>query len=371
MLHRLLQRAFLPNCTAFCSAVKVGLGHLHVVLDGDALGIADPLTDDVQRVVGGQFGFPGGAEVVEEPWPRLAPSPPDDPHELRAQVLVRRAVPGDDMHGALGGLLERLFEVRPQLGEDRHPALRLALVLLGLRARDAEAVQFPVDVSPLQGLVLGGAAESAVARQGEDQPPLQVGAGVEDALARLAVHEELAGLVAHAGRLHVLERVFDDQFLAEGGAEELPAPLHRLAHGCCGVAFLQPDDPVVAIPCCDRSEIPGRSEVGDQSVRADAKVRRGPLLHVRAPGDIGGEELSQSSAGDLLAGWDESHCGQFIGEVGAKSGNPAGGLGIPGNASDFRDVQRLDLPANFFRDALGDLAQPDRPPLAVGGNELD
>jgi len=62
-LHRFLQR-FAANCTGFCSALVVVIGHLQLMLLSDASGIADPGTNDVKRIVG-RFSAPPAHQCAD------------------------------------------------------------------------------------------------------------------------------------------------------------------------------------------------------------------------------------------------------------------------------------------------------------------
>ena len=99
------------------------------MLGRDGCLVSEPRADDVQRVLLGQLGLPRAAKVLEEFWPRLEPSPPDDLHESRSQVCLV-AVPRDDRLFAQPSRLwievfqqfiEHGLQVRPQLRERSAP----------------------------------------------------------------------------------------------------------------------------------------------------------------------------------------------------------------------------------------------------------
>jgi hypothetical protein len=62
MLHRFLQRFGLARN----GLLEVVVGYLEIVFRCDGLGVADPGTHHVQRVVLGEFGLSGAPQVL--PW---------------------------------------------------------------------------------------------------------------------------------------------------------------------------------------------------------------------------------------------------------------------------------------------------------------
>src|SRR5262249_1223458 len=91
-----LRRILRPKCAAFCAACEgtliVAVPHLQG-MGGRGLGrIAQPLRDNVNGMILGEFGFKRSSQVVEQPAPRLDPGLADGPQELRPQVLLAVAV---------------------------------------------------------------------------------------------------------------------------------------------------------------------------------------------------------------------------------------------------------------------------------------
>jgi hypothetical protein len=128
---------------------------LQVVLLSNGGGVADLGTDNVNGVNLGQLGFPRGPEILKQLLPRFQASLADDAPEVRSQVGVAIPVAVVDLHGPLGGKLERFFEEGTQLREDRNPALAFAFMVFRLGAGNAESVPFPIHVRPLQCQVFG------------------------------------------------------------------------------------------------------------------------------------------------------------------------------------------------------------------------
>ena len=92
LLHRILHRF----SVGVCGPLKVFVGDLQIVLQGDRLRVANPGTDGLNQELFGQFGFPRAAEVLEQFGPGLQAGTPDDFCQLRPQVGVRAAVAGDE-----------------------------------------------------------------------------------------------------------------------------------------------------------------------------------------------------------------------------------------------------------------------------------
>jgi hypothetical protein len=83
-----------PCGTAFRSALEVVLDDLQVMLGGDALRIANPGADDVNREDGGQLHLASGAQVLEKLRPGRKPGPANDSRDMDTHVLVGVAVAG-------------------------------------------------------------------------------------------------------------------------------------------------------------------------------------------------------------------------------------------------------------------------------------
>ena len=230
MLHRILHRID-DNCTAYCSAsgrsFVVLVRDLQIVGRCNPSAVADPLTDDVQRVLRCKLRLSGRPKVLERPRPRLEPGPADDPVHVRAEVLADVPVARDDVRLAFPGQLERFVQQLSQFREDRQEPFAPLLVGLFLRRSDANPVAPPIDVFPSQVQMLRRAAEPAESREGEDEPPLQVRASVEDCVRHFPSHEERPGAVDHARDLHFKERIRRDELSTNCRAEELTSVLQR------------------------------------------------------------------------------------------------------------------------------------------------
>ncbi|MCH8151120.1 MAG: hypothetical protein IH830_01955 [Planctomycetes bacterium] len=119
----------------------------------------------------------------------------------------------------------------PQLREQRNDPAAAPFVVLRLRAGDTDAVLLPVHIIPSQGEYFGRAAQAAETRQGEDQTPLRIGAGVQDPLGLASADEvEALGIRAN-GRRDALEGILLDQPTALRRREELTRTAYR-APGC-------------------------------------------------------------------------------------------------------------------------------------------
>jgi len=53
LLRRILRRLYAAFCAALGCPLKIGIGHLQVVLQGDAGRVAQPCRDDVERGISG------------------------------------------------------------------------------------------------------------------------------------------------------------------------------------------------------------------------------------------------------------------------------------------------------------------------------
>ena len=114
------------ECAGFCAALigwctgrlgEVCVGHLQVVLGGDRCRVSDPRTDDVQRVVLGQFGLAAGSHVVEQSFPGRYARASKYSLELRSQVLVAASIAIDNVQAALLCLVESFLKQRSQFGK--------------------------------------------------------------------------------------------------------------------------------------------------------------------------------------------------------------------------------------------------------------
>ncbi|MEZ6051299.1 MAG: hypothetical protein R3C02_07935 [Planctomycetaceae bacterium] len=93
---------------------------LQVVLGGDELTVADPLTDHVHRELFGQFGLPGGPQVLERLRPHLEPGPADELAQQYAVVGIHLAVAGDDELRSFLSHRVAFIEVRHEFREQRN-----------------------------------------------------------------------------------------------------------------------------------------------------------------------------------------------------------------------------------------------------------
>jgi hypothetical protein len=118
-MQRHLQRASVTGlglsgrCLASRRKPEVLIGHLEIMLLGDGLAVADPLTDHVNRERVRQFRLPGGPEILPDLRPRHQTSTADDPLKLRPKVYSRSPIAGNDVGGPLVGLLPSSVQVRP------------------------------------------------------------------------------------------------------------------------------------------------------------------------------------------------------------------------------------------------------------------
>src|SRR5262245_39343964 len=116
------------------------------MLGRDGCLISEPRTDNVQRVLLGQLGLSRAAKILEEFWPRLEPSPPDDLRESRSQVCLVAVARDDRLFAEPSRLgievvqqfIEHGLQVQPQLRKDRHPARVATFMVLRLRRTDEE-----------------------------------------------------------------------------------------------------------------------------------------------------------------------------------------------------------------------------------------
>ena len=63
---------------------------MQVVPARDALGVADPSTDNVDRKVFKQFRLARRTGVLPDLWPGIEPSLLDEPDEMRVRVVARK-----------------------------------------------------------------------------------------------------------------------------------------------------------------------------------------------------------------------------------------------------------------------------------------
>ncbi|MEX1028276.1 MAG: hypothetical protein WD049_09785 [Candidatus Paceibacterota bacterium] len=98
------------------------MGHRHVGR------VTQPLGNNVQRELACQLGFATRSQILEQSLPRIHSRSLQDALKLSPQILAWISVSSDNVNRTLFGSVERGFQVRLQLGEDRNPAMRLALL---------------------------------------------------------------------------------------------------------------------------------------------------------------------------------------------------------------------------------------------------
>ena len=142
---------------------------LEIERAGDGFAVAEPAADDVFEVAISQLSLPTLPHRMERLGPRLQPSLDHDPNELSPHVLSRVAIPSDE---ELVFGVERLFQVRAKITEQRDRPLAVSVVVRSLRGRDVDRVGLPVNIASTQGQCLGRRSEATEATEGHDQPPL-------------------------------------------------------------------------------------------------------------------------------------------------------------------------------------------------------
>ena len=123
-------------CRNLCRLGEVVFSDREVMPGSDPLAVADPLADDVKRMLTGQFCFAGCSEVVEQLRPRGQPRPVEDSQELSSEVRSRLAdvaVARDDVLGSFGRFIERRFQVGTEFREQRDDSFGFPFVMLRLR----------------------------------------------------------------------------------------------------------------------------------------------------------------------------------------------------------------------------------------------
>jgi len=216
--------------------------------------------------------------------------------------------------------------------------------------------------------MLRGAPQTAVATQGEQQPPLRVRAGVQHALC-LLLGDELEPLgVSLDGRWQIRKRVLLDQAFSFRGREELLGASTHPANRILGQPppYQEQAEPI-AITRRNLAQRLVSPEAGDKIPIHPPVVFHRPDLRVVAAVDVALDEGPKSCGLTPLCQPDPC---QLVGQVVADRGQPLqrGGVSVSG---DLGRVEQLDPQLDALGRALVALAQPDRPPLAVGAHELD
>lgn len=281
LLHRILQRFFGDAGSPF----EMLAGDLQVVLLSSCLRIADPLADGLQRKLFGQFGLARRSQVLEHFRPRLQASPADNAVQLRPQILVGVPVAGDDEFTPRFGLFECLFQVRAKFREHRNQSAFAPGQMFRLRTTDQNPAIFPIHVGPSQGEVFRRATEATESAQSEDQTPFGIRAGVDDLLSFLPSHEVKPFWISDDQTLQIRKRVLFNQFLPNGGFEELFRPATAAANGVLSESLpFQVELPRVGVSGCDcRKVLVGVEELQQTSSRLFVKVSRS-RLHGRSQG---------------------------------------------------------------------------------------
>ena len=139
-----------------------------------------------------------------------------------SQIRFGVAVPADHEFGAIGCKFLSIFQVRSKFWKNRHCALTLPLVVLGLRISHDHSAGGQVDVAPSQCQMLRRTLAVRPNGSEQNQSPLVVWASSQDPF-RLFLCDEIesARVRLCADPLHVSERAFGDQPLADRRPEKL------------------------------------------------------------------------------------------------------------------------------------------------------
>jgi hypothetical protein len=291
--------------------------------------------------------------------------------QLRPQIHPVIAASRYDMLLSRGSPIEGIGKMRQQLREDRHSAAVLAFMVFRLAASDCEPGAFPVDVTPAQRQHFGRAPQAAPATQGKDQSPFPIGARIKHFRGHRGGHEELAFRVAANRGFQLGEGVAGNQPLADCVAQELLRPAARPADRVRGKSLGQLR--AVELFCI------GLGDVAERLVRAEerqeplaglVKVHESLRFNIHLPArDVTVDESCEGLA-ITISGPDEPYGSDPAVHLGVEAGHPTGNLVI-GNAGDGLPDERFHL--HLERGGLfhGCLAEPNRLPLAVCGDEQD
>jgi hypothetical protein len=159
--------------------------------------------------------------------------------------------------------------------------------------------------------VLRRAAQTTVATEGEQQPPLIVRAGFQD-LAGLVPGDEVFTLPVLPNRAtcHVAERVLGNQASPEGSTKELLGVATTASHGVVPQLLIvgQPSAEVFSFTLADPVQRPGRSKELDQVAFDILKAARRSRLHVGPAADVLIQERRKGGHGGAFVGlatWDD------------------------------------------------------------------
>ena len=119
------------------------------------------------------------------------------------------------------GQLEKVFQVRSQLGEQRTDSAPTTAMSLGFRGVDDHSPCGEVDIRPFERRAFAGHSESAVAGQCDDRSPLRVGSRFDAIVDNFSIDEVLPLLIGKYRAGQVLERVVVDQSLFNRRIKEL------------------------------------------------------------------------------------------------------------------------------------------------------
>ncbi|HEY8747331.1 MAG TPA: hypothetical protein VIM11_05115 [Tepidisphaeraceae bacterium] len=243
------------------------------MLAGDALGVAQPSTDDVRRELLFKFRLPGRSQVVKQLRPGGQPRPANDPLKLSSQV--DRGVPALGHHPLRPflGFLERGQQVGLQLRKQWQHSAVLAFITFRLGRRDAQPIMLPIHIRPPQRQGFARAAQPTVAGQGHDQSPLGAGARIKHFACVLAGDEELAGIIGLLASLHALERVLVQHLPLNATFKRLAGRLDALTDGglCQPIAL----EVLAELLGVQPADLPQRL------VHAEVREKRIPRLLVR------------------------------------------------------------------------------------------
>ncbi|MDC0934770.1 hypothetical protein OAS39_00685 [Pirellulales bacterium] len=119
-------------------------------------------------------------------------------------------MPLDDVLRARLGGIERGFQVRQQLGEDRHEPHAAVRMLLCLGRMNGETLRRPVHVAPTKPKHFARTTQAAVASQGEHKSPFCIRAGFEHLSGRLWRYKVFSRIVPQNRRGLVCKRIAVD-----------------------------------------------------------------------------------------------------------------------------------------------------------------
>jgi RHS repeat-associated protein len=220
------------------------------VLRGDGLAVPDPLADDVQRVVLGQFGLARASQVLKNLRPRLEAGAAEDSDELSPQVGVGTPIPRDHELRLRTAFCSRRLHVGAQLGKDWDHASRFAFMTFGLWRMNGDSTLSPVDVRPAKREMFAGATKAAKAAQSKQQPPLGIRASVQNPRRICTCNKVVSGPIGpNADSLHVAERILRHKSASYCITKELASERAAPSNGALGEPLVgsKPAAPIISV----------------------------------------------------------------------------------------------------------------------------